>query len=207
MQCDLKKPSCGRCKPLTRVCPGYPDTWSLVHRQQNEQVSRKVQLRVKRHQRQRQNNKDTQPLTVSAIHASPVSVPRDIDQNIQLYAVHRMYYDLCFDGSAGVFVALPFIAVSTSASPFMHALKAAALAHSSTNLNQYGLLPKWEYCAAVSALKRDIAEPARLQNDAILMSIFLLGLFEVSSLTLIVLSVHLYANQRRSSFNNGRKER
>ncbi|QKD57787.2 uncharacterized protein FOBCDRAFT_138934 [Fusarium oxysporum Fo47] len=125
----------------------------------------------------------TPPLTASAIHASPVSVSRDIDQNVQIYAVHRMYYDLCFDASVGVFVALPFIAVNTSVSPFMHALQAAALAHSSANLNQYGLLPKLEYCAAVSALKRDIAEPARLQNDAILMSIFLLGLFEACSCT------------------------
>ncbi|KAI8417370.1 hypothetical protein FOFC_03683 [Fusarium oxysporum] len=179
VKCDLEKPSCGRCKRLTHVCPGYPDTWSLIHRQQNEQVSRKVQLRVNRQQRLRQNNTDTPPLTASAIHASPVSVSRDIDQNVQIYAVHRMYYDLCFDASVGVFVALPFIAVNTSVSPFMHALQAAALAHSSANLNQYGLLPKLEYCAAVSALKRDIAEPARLQNDAILMSIFLLGLFEV----------------------------
>uniref|UniRef100_A0A0D2YFN5 Zn(2)-C6 fungal-type domain-containing protein n=1 Tax=Fusarium oxysporum (strain Fo5176) TaxID=660025 RepID=A0A0D2YFN5_FUSOF len=125
----------------------------------------------------------TPPLTASAIHASPVSVSRDIDQNVQIYAVHRMYYDLCFDASVGVFVALPFIAVNTSVSPFMHALQAAALAHSSANLNQYGLLPKLEYCAAVSALKRDIAEPAQLQNDAILMSIFLLGLFEACSCT------------------------
>ncbi|EWG51549.1 hypothetical protein FVEG_10479 [Fusarium verticillioides 7600] len=194
VKCDLEKPSCGRCKRLTHVCPGYPDTWSLIHRQQNEQVSRKVQLRVNRQQRLRQNNTDTPPLTASAIPASPVSVSRDIDQNVQIYAVHRMYYDLCFDASVGVFVALPFIAVNTSLSPFMHVLQAAALAHSSANLNQYGLLPKLEYCAAVSALKRDIAEPARLQNDAILMSIFLLGLFEVSSLTLIVLNVHLYAN-------------
>ncbi|CEI38401.1 unnamed protein product [Fusarium venenatum] len=179
VKCDLKKPSCGRCKRLTHICPGYPDTWSLIHRQQNEKVSRKVQLRVNRQQRLRQNNTDTPPLSASAIHASPVSVPRYIDQNVQIDAVHRMYYDLCFDASVGVFVALPFIAVKTSVSPFMHALQAAALAHSSANLNQYGLLPKLEYCAAISALKRDIADPARLQNDAILMSIFLLGLFEV----------------------------
>ena len=194
MQCDLEKPSCGRCKRLTHICPGYPDTWNLIHRQQNEQIARKVQLRVNRQQRLRHNDTDTPPLTALAFHASPASVPREIGQNVQIYAVHRMYYDLCFDASVGVFVALPVIAVNTSVSPFMHALQASALAHSSENLNQYGLLPKLEYCAAVSALKRDIAEPTRLQNDAILVSIFLLGLYEVSSLTLTLLNVHLYAN-------------
>lgn len=170
-----------------------------MHRQQNEQVAQQVQQRVKRQQREREN---TTPNT----RALPVSVPRHIDQPIQTYAVHQLYEDFCFDASVGVFVVLPSIGINTFTSPFSHALKAAALAHSSTSLSQYGLLPKAkrEYCFAVSTLKREITDSVQVQNDSLLVSIFLLGLFEV------IPDIRSFLGHptdlERSSSNNGQRQ-
>ena len=41
-QCDEKRPTCGNCKKSTRVCPGYPDDFDLVFRDENKAMAKKA---------------------------------------------------------------------------------------------------------------------------------------------------------------------
>ena len=182
LQCDLQRSSCGRCERLRRACPGYPDTWDILHRQQNEKISRKVQLKTKLQKHRRGYNEGAATLNAAAIHAPTTSVSRNVDYDVEVYSVCQMYDDFCFNSGVGVLVAIPFMASSMPATPFLPALKAAALAHSSVSLGQHAFLAKAKsaYCAAISTLQRRITEPPLVRSDSVLGSVFLLGLFEVS---------------------------
>ncbi|KAH6974589.1 hypothetical protein BKA56DRAFT_490235 [Ilyonectria sp. MPI-CAGE-AT-0026] len=183
VKCDLQRPSCRRCIRLKRSCPGYPDGWELVHRQQNEQASGNVQLRIEKRQRQRERNSGAVTSSALPSAAVPQSIPRAVDVSVEEPCVYLLYNDYCFNSSVGVFEALPFFASIRPSAPFLHALNAAALANASNRLNQYGLLVKAKraYCVAVSALQRQIREPESMRNDSLLASVFLLGLFEVNT--------------------------
>lgn len=41
-QCDEKRPTCGNCKKSGRECPGYPDEFDLVFRDENKAMARKA---------------------------------------------------------------------------------------------------------------------------------------------------------------------
>jgi hypothetical protein len=41
-QCDEKRPTCGNCKKSGRDCPGYPDEFDLVFRDENKAMARKA---------------------------------------------------------------------------------------------------------------------------------------------------------------------
>jgi hypothetical protein len=41
-QCDEKRPTCGNCKKSARVCPGYPDDFDLVFRDENKAMAKKA---------------------------------------------------------------------------------------------------------------------------------------------------------------------
>lgn len=183
IKCDLQRPSCRRCIRLKRSCPGYPDSWELVHRQQNEQASGNVQLRIEKRQRQRERNRGAVTSSALPSAAVPTSIPRAVDVSVEEPCVYLLYNDYCFNSSVGVFEALPFLASIRPSAPFLHALNAATLANSSNRLNQYGLLVKAKraYWVAVSGLQRQIREPESMRNDSLLASVFLLGLFEVST--------------------------
>jgi hypothetical protein len=41
-QCDEKRPTCGNCKKSARECPGYPDEFDLVFRDENKAMAKKA---------------------------------------------------------------------------------------------------------------------------------------------------------------------
>jgi hypothetical protein len=41
-QCDEKRPICGNCKKSRRECPGFPDEFDLVFRDENKAMERKA---------------------------------------------------------------------------------------------------------------------------------------------------------------------
>ncbi|KAF2134597.1 hypothetical protein P153DRAFT_352571 [Dothidotthia symphoricarpi CBS 119687] len=42
IKCDEKRPTCGNCKKSGRACPGYPDEFDLVFRDENKAMARKA---------------------------------------------------------------------------------------------------------------------------------------------------------------------
>ncbi|KAF1916321.1 hypothetical protein BDU57DRAFT_226913 [Ampelomyces quisqualis] len=42
IKCDEKRPTCGNCKKSARKCPGYPDEFDLVFRDENKAMARKA---------------------------------------------------------------------------------------------------------------------------------------------------------------------
>ncbi|KAI4644247.1 hypothetical protein J4E93_006147 [Alternaria ventricosa] len=42
IKCDEKRPTCGNCKKSARVCPGYPDDFDLVFRDENKAMAKKA---------------------------------------------------------------------------------------------------------------------------------------------------------------------
>ncbi|KNG44328.1 hypothetical protein TW65_08679 [Stemphylium lycopersici] len=42
IKCDEKRPTCGNCKKSARVCPGYPDDFDLVFRDENKAMAKRA---------------------------------------------------------------------------------------------------------------------------------------------------------------------
>ncbi|RYN25698.1 hypothetical protein AA0113_g5168 [Alternaria arborescens] len=42
IKCDEKRPTCGNCKKSARTCPGYPDDFDLVFRDENKAMAKKA---------------------------------------------------------------------------------------------------------------------------------------------------------------------
>ncbi|KAF2876721.1 hypothetical protein BDV95DRAFT_235168 [Massariosphaeria phaeospora] len=42
IKCDEKRPTCGQCQKSSRACPGYPDEFDLVFRDENKAMERKA---------------------------------------------------------------------------------------------------------------------------------------------------------------------
>lgn len=43
LQCDEVRPSCTQCRKSSRVCPGYPDEFDLIFRNETAAVKRRAQ--------------------------------------------------------------------------------------------------------------------------------------------------------------------
>jgi hypothetical protein len=186
-QCDLKKPFCGRCTRLRKTCGGYPDQWHLVHRQQDQIAAHRVQSRVaKRRAERKEEQRASEPrgsvtAMSSAALASP-AMPRSLDVSFEIYCIPQLFSDYSSNSGIAIYDVLPALTSAGPASCYSHALNAVAAASSSGLLCQPRLLTRARvsYGMAVSNLQRAIVDPEPLRDDSVLVTLFLLGFFEVS---------------------------
>ncbi|KAI8713781.1 Zn(2)-C6 fungal-type domain-containing protein [Fusarium sp. LHS14.1] len=168
VKCDLQKPSCKRCLRLTGRCSGYPSSWELVHRQQNDLVAQQVQARVDKQGRRRDLNDVSPP-------QPPLGSP------FTVCSVFKLYDDYFLNSGMGIFEALPVLGSGKHAPCFSHALNAAALASGAGQLHQSGALirARQAYGDAILMLRRSMQDLTVRGDDSVLATLFVLGFFEV----------------------------
>lgn len=145
----------------------------------------RVQSRVtkRRAERNEQHASESQTRDIaafSAILAPPV--PRSLDVAVEIYCVPRLFSDYSSSSGIAIYDALPALASASPASCYSHALDAVAVASSSGLLCQSGLLTRARaaYGMAISNLQAAILDPKPLRDDSVLVTLFLLGFFEVN---------------------------
>lgn len=169
---------------LNRTCGGYPDRWRLVHRQQDEIAAIRVQSRVTKRRAERNHQRAAEPRTSATSKSAAVCVspaPAPLNVAVEVYYIPRFFSDYSANSGVAIYDALPVLASASPATCYSHALKAVAMASSSGLLCQSGLLTRARvsYGLALSNLQRAILDPEPLRDDSVLVTLFLLGFFEV----------------------------
>ncbi|KAI8218888.1 Beauvericin cluster-specific repressor BEA4, partial [Colletotrichum sp. SAR 10_77] len=195
VKCDLQKPFCNRCISLGRQCPGYADPWTVVHRQQNASAAHQVQVRVAKRLKERG---DAPTFLARAEGSSPESqrsdsseeeelirritvMPRAVQYDSEIYSMRHFrsnytsgnevgFFDLLFDLKPPV----------NSPGVFEEAVKATALASSSLQLCQAGMMAqaKQHYGRAMMKLSAALRDPQKAKEDSVVVAFLTLGLFE-----------------------------
>lgn len=141
--------------------------------------SRVTKRRAERNEQQASESQARDIATTSGVLAPPV--PRSLDVAVEIYCVPRLFSDYSSTSGIAIYDALPALASASPASCYSHALNAVAVASSSGLLCQPGLLTRARasYGLAISNLQTAILDPMPLQDDSVLVTLFLLGFFEV----------------------------
>lgn len=170
---------------LHKSCGGYPDQWHLIHRQENHTAASRVQSRVTRRRAERNEQRAselrTRDIATSSDALAP-PLPRSLDVAVEIYCVPRLFSDYSSSSGIAIYDALPVLASTSPASCYSHALNAVAVASSSGLLCQPGLLTRARasYGMAMSNLQISILDQKPLRGDSVLVTLFLLGFFEVN---------------------------
>ncbi|KAL3428328.1 C6 zinc finger domain-containing protein [Phlyctema vagabunda] len=171
VKCDAAKPYCQRCTTSKRQCAGYPDVWALMHRQQNTFAQKHVQARVER--------KTDERLSEQALGAATL-IPRSIDTGPELYSLNRFCADYSTFSGIAFFSVLPDLYHKSSENCYHEAMQAVAVASSSRQLRQSGMMvhARHHYGRAIAELNIGLRDPVRAGDDSLLVTLFMLGLFE-----------------------------
>lgn len=171
-QCDLEKPACYRCRRLRIACPGYPDPWEVAHRQQNAHVASVVQARVQKAQARRRLNMPPPILSFQA--------PQELE--VHMPSIHSLLDQYSTNSGIQVFSILPGLYKEQPAPCFAKALTAAAMVFNAAKSLDVGLFAESQksYTKAVAALRTNITLLQNLEDDSVLVALFLLGFYEVS---------------------------
>lgn len=142
--------------------------------------SRVTKRQAERNEQQASESRARDIVTSSTVLAPPV--PRSLDVAVEIYCVPRLFTDYSTSSGIAIYDALPALASASPASCYSHALNAVAVASSSSLLCQPGLLTRARasYGLAISNLQTAILDPKPLQDDSVLVTLFLLGFFEVN---------------------------
>lgn len=169
-------PSCGRCMRLLGHCPGYPDRWLLTLRRQDAHAAQLVNTRVERSRSRR------------AEQAGLIDMPvvRTLDFSAETMSVHKFFADYTAQSGVAFLELLADKYTLPSMSCLSAALEATAMASSSRQLRQSGLMTRTRqaYSKAISRIRHAMQDESLIKEDSVLLSLFVLGLFQVRAVRL-----------------------
>lgn len=165
LQCDETRPACGKCKKAKRVCTGYRDGLDLVLRSQNNVVKATVERRQKlKIPPSPMDDKDSQALCFFV--SSWVLFPRDPQTDRGVTEILPLFF-------AGLRPGTPL------------SLSLAAISNFIFGAWEHGIrqeTPQMQsaYGKALSAMRLALQDPNESCSDELLMSVLLLGFYEVT---------------------------
>ncbi|PIA97143.1 hypothetical protein CB0940_05300 [Cercospora beticola] len=172
---DMQQPACLRCVRLQLDCPGYPDPWDVLHREQNSRAASQVAERVRRIKAERRDKRRAEKMESQLLR----TMMYRIDVEAEVYCISALFGSFSDSSGIMVFDVLPQLHAGHPAACFSHALKAAALANAAIESRQPGLLTdaRRAYKTCISSLRQAMESPGELRDDSVLMAVFLTGFF------------------------------
>ncbi|KAF2179985.1 hypothetical protein K469DRAFT_753652 [Zopfia rhizophila CBS 207.26] len=175
VKCDEARPQCGRCISRGKTCPGYRDITALVFRSQNHSAEQKMKKLILQH-----------GISSSAPSAGPErkdsEVPRSCSIEPEYYAVNGFYGEYTVrTGYMRILDFLPEMCEKIAIPECLQAaLQATALAAMAQRLARRDLLlrSRARFGMALRAVSRLIQNPSTAKDDSVLVSVFLLGMYE-----------------------------
>ena len=148
-------------------------------RVQNEYAKNKVHTRVQRVRAERIEQAKRE-----------AAIPRGAHITAEVHSWNRFHQEYANYSGIRVFHVLPKFYASSSSMCFQEALMAAALGSSARQLHQSGLMvmARRHYGKAITALNVALNNLAIAADDSVLMTMFLLSLFEVRYMWLVLSS-------------------
>ncbi|KAK4202942.1 hypothetical protein QBC40DRAFT_319686 [Triangularia verruculosa] len=187
IKCDQQKPGCTRCHKSGLPCPGYRDLNEVIFRDESSRI-----IRISRRQEKKQkasvlsgsNPSTARALSPSATNILPVSVRGSADEiGANFFFAKYVFHQDPFSTSSGYqdWLAHAYRQNDRRFAPLRAAIEAAGLAGLS-NLGpspQLSIQSKRQYRDALTAVKDALSNPSHAADDATLMAVILLGLYEM----------------------------
>ncbi|GKT93818.1 C6 zinc finger domain-containing protein [Colletotrichum tofieldiae] len=110
-------------------------------------------------------------------------VPKPLQVDSELVSLKQFYSNYASAGQVALFSLLPSLKSSASTSVvFEEALKATAMASSSVQMRQTGLMvrARQHYGSAVTKIGAALQNPATAQDDSVVVGLLTLGIYEVN---------------------------
>lgn len=187
-QCDLVQPSCNQCRRADRVCAGYRNQLDLAFRDQSAIVASKVQQAFpnapqcfKRATRTRHKAESSEYVGYVAALAQPIQVPY-VDQAAQYF--FKVYDSEAAESVKSIHKYVPYLYDGCRDSALSSVISALGFA----GLSRYGNVPKMtslatsNYYTALRRIRTDLQDPVAAKTDQTLLSVYLLGLYEVRNI-------------------------
>ncbi|KAF4821679.1 hypothetical protein CGCTS75_v010997 [Colletotrichum tropicale] len=180
-QCDEEKPACSRCRRLKYVCPGYPDEWTLVLRQQDTHAKEHVRKRVERAQRRRAESGGGQLQGRNITSPPPAWTPF---VGPETPSVYKFFTDYTSRSGIAYLTSLKDCYALQPASCLANAIHAAALASVARQRSEVGLMDRARltYGKAIREVNRAIQDQGLVRDDSVLVSLFVMGFFQLADL-------------------------
>ncbi|KAF2109956.1 hypothetical protein BDV96DRAFT_229807 [Lophiotrema nucula] len=190
VKCDEGKPDCNRCIKLKIDCE-WKDEWSSMLRRQEKWAAKKVVQRVERVQKKRDlEERRTQSASPAPSQPRPflvnaVSLPSQPQIGPEVFAINLFYSDYSFTAASCPFLYLvqPLYMREDSPSCLHSIVPAVALASAAKQQRRHDLMAAAHehYGTALRKLVHCLADPEIAKQDATLITVFLLGLYEFIS--------------------------
>ena len=190
MKCDERKPSCLRCEKSRTKCPGYRDLNDVLFRDESERAERLAREGDQGKAIHVQNlwpvakpglSRCTEPGNVLPPPLPPKSPPAT-ELGASFFFAKYSYNESPYYVSHQEWLANSYLHDSPDKA-LRAAIEAVGIAGIS-NLSPASYLAtcsREKYCKAVLELKEALKDPVQAAADSTLMTVFLLGLFEVES--------------------------
>ncbi|KAF4877923.1 hypothetical protein CGCSCA1_v002683 [Colletotrichum siamense] len=161
--CDEEKPACSRCRRLKYVCPGYPDQWTLVLRQQDTHAKEHVRKRVEKAQRRRAEAGGGQLQGRNITSPPPAWTPF---VGPETPSVYKFFVDYTSRSGIAYLTSLKDCYALQPASCLSNAIHAAALASVARQRSEVGLMDRARliYGKAIREVNRAIQDESLLAD-------------------------------------------
>ncbi|KAK4672141.1 hypothetical protein QC763_100360 [Podospora pseudopauciseta] len=176
IKCDQRKPECTRCHKSGLPCPGYRDLNEVIFRDESSRI-----IRISRKGERKQTGPVLSPSAANPLLASLTSPADEVGANF-FFAKYVFHQDP-FSTSSGYqdWLATAYCHHDGRFTPLRAAVEAAGLAGLS-NINpspQLTVQSRQQYRHALTAVKEALSNPSQAADDATLMAVILLGLYEM----------------------------
>ncbi|CAP59717.1 uncharacterized protein PODANS_1_360, partial [Podospora anserina S mat+] len=171
-----RKPECTRCHKSGLPCPGYRDLNEVIFRDESSRI-----IRISRKGERKQTGPALSPSAANPLPASLTSPADEVGANF-FFAKYVFHQDP-FSTSSGYqdWLATAYRHHDGRFAPLRAAIEAAGLAGLS-NINpspQLSVQSRQQYRHALTAVKEALSNPSQAADDATLMAVILLGLYEM----------------------------
>ncbi|KAF2193113.1 hypothetical protein K469DRAFT_693169 [Zopfia rhizophila CBS 207.26] len=186
IKCDETRPICQRCAKRKVEC-AWKDEWASMVRHQEEWAQGKVAKRVervaeKRRERDRQlTSSSTTSSNVMASNLLAITLLKQCQIGPEVFAINRFYNGYVFtSGTCPFLYRVAPLYQSQIPNSLHNAVPAVALASSAKQLGRHDLMAEAHrhYGRALRNLAKSLSNPELAKNDATLLTVFFLGLYE-----------------------------
>ncbi|KAF2656273.1 hypothetical protein K491DRAFT_392766 [Lophiostoma macrostomum CBS 122681] len=190
VKCDQKKPACEKCTRLNLECPGYRDLQQVMFRDQSASVVERAQKRqlseqVMQKEEFTKPNLSTNLVECSSSHQLPISPCHAIEASgaAFFFAQYTIFNEPPFTGTFHNWVYESYC-TSDSKSFLRLAIEAVGTAGLSNGFFAPHVAKKSreKYGKALSAVNKALDDTAQVYDDSTLLTIILLGIYEMVNL-------------------------
>ncbi|GME33013.1 hypothetical protein GTA08_BOTSDO10878 [Neofusicoccum parvum] len=182
IRCDEVRPSCGNCRKSGRTCPGFPDEFDLIFRNENAAVARRTKRAASK---QKSSPSSSSPSAFFSLRG--FSIPQSLHVSIENQATAFFFRNFVLppqqaESARGFFdILVPYYNSTPEASPLHLATHAVSLSVLGNYPGRSQMMREAArfYGQALQRAQQALQDPTQAKSDETLLTIMLFVLYEV----------------------------